>query len=278
LPEIDDADIGHFLVDTATIDETFADFGGLPEVIKRAQDLIVAPLKYRNALREIGAKTIKGVLFTGPPGTGKTMLARIIAREAQAVFYKISGPEIFSKWYGQSEEMLRKLFEHASRQPSAIIFFDEIDSVAGQRDEEAHEASKRVVAQLLTLMDGFKADSNVVVIATTNRPQDIDKGLLRPGRFDREIYFPLPALEDRELILKASARGIKTVDYLPHALIAEKTDSWSPAELAAIWTEAAHLAAADGRRAIMAEDYIVGFERVAAHLSRPSTASSKEAA
>jgi transitional endoplasmic reticulum ATPase len=176
-----------------------------------------------------------------------------------------------SKWYGQSEELLRKIFEHAERQTSAIIFFDEIDSIAAQRDEDAHEASRRLVAQLLTLMDGFKPSSNVVVIATTNRPQDIDNALLRPGRFDWEIHFPLPSRYDRESILTASARQLRTIDELPHALIAEKTDGWSGAELTAIWTDAALLAAANGRDAIMAEDYIGGFERVSARRSASTT-------
>jgi transitional endoplasmic reticulum ATPase len=163
---------------------------------------------------------------------------------------------------------LRKLFDHAKRQDSAIVFFDEIDSVAAQRDEEAHEASRRLVAQLLTLMDGFSKDSNVVVIAATNRPQDIDIALRRPGRFDWEINFPLPGREDREAILIASARDLETVDHLPHAQVADRTDAWTAADLAAIWTEAARLAAIDDRDAIMAEDYIGGVEYVEAQRRR----------
>ena len=124
-------------------------------------------------LTAIGARPVKGVLFTGPPGTGKTMLARIIASAADAVFYEISGPEIFSKWYGESEKILRLIFGQAAKQPRSIIFFDEIDSVAGQRSGDAHEASKRVVAQLLTLMDGFDVKDNVVVIAATTARQTI---------------------------------------------------------------------------------------------------------
>ena len=152
--------------------------------MSRARELIEVPLRNHEALSAIGARPIKGVLFTGEPGTGKTMLARIIAAQSGAAFYEISGPEIFSKWYGQSEELLRKLFQAAAKHDKAIIFFDEIDSVAAQRGDESHEASKRVVAQLLTLMDGFTPDTNVVVIAATNRPQDLDVALRRPGRFD----------------------------------------------------------------------------------------------
>lgn len=243
--------------------ETFDDFGGLQDVVKRARELIEVPLKHKDQLSRIGARPIKGVLFTGPPGTGKTMLARIIAGSAESEFYHISGPEIFSKWYGESEEILRKLFEVASSQRRAIVFFDEIDSVAAQRDDESHEASRRVVAQLLAAMDGFSQDDNVVVIAATNRPQDVDAALRRPGRFDWEIAFPMPGRTDRGLILRASAKRLSTTGPLPHDWVARNTEGWSAAELAAIWSEAALLAVQDGERStILAEDYLGGFERV----------------
>lgn len=242
---------------------TFDDFGGMKSVIERARELIEVPLTYREALTEMGARPIKGVLFTGPPGTGKTMLARIIAKEAQSAFYRISGPEVFTKWFGESEETLRMLFDRAAAEEhGAIIFFDEIDSVASARDSTSHEVSRRVVGQLLTLMDGFGSATNVVVIAATNRPDDIDPALRRPGRFDWEINFPEPTEEDREAILRASARRLKTESSLPHADIAKDTQSWSAADLAAIWSEAALLAAKDGRRTISDEDYFGGFERV----------------
>ena len=246
----------------------FDDFGGLEPVVSRAKQLIEVPLQNRDALSHIGARAIKGVLFTGEPGTGKTMLAQIIAAQSGAEFYKISGPEIFSKWYGESEELLRKLFEEAAMHDSAIIFFDEIDSVAAQRGDGSHEASKRVVAQLLTLMDGFSSDANVVVIAATNRPQDLDVALRRPGRFDWEIEFPYPDERDREDILIKSARQLNKKEPLPHASVAAATDGWSAAELAAIWTEASLLAVEDGRCQIYKEDYIGGFERVSQHRKR----------
>lgn len=262
LPAVDDAAIASFRNQPGGVVASFDDFGGLRSVVERARELIELPLERHRELKAIGARPVKGVLFTGLPGTGKTMLARIIASRADAVFYEISGPQIFSKWYGQSEEMLRRIFEDAARQERAIIFFDEIDSVAAQRDEDAHEASKRVVAQLLTLMDGFGADENVRVIATTNRPQDIDVALRRPGRFDWEIAFPLPDRGDRLEILEISARHLRTSAALPHALVADLTDGWSGAELAAIWTEAALLAVADRRDVVMTEDYLGGVERV----------------
>ena len=246
----------------------FEDFGGLATVVTRARELIEVSLQNRKAFSAIGARTIKGVLFTGKPGTGKTMLAQIIASQSKAAFYKISGPEIFSKWYGQSEELLRKLFDAASKDDKAIIFFDEIDSVAAQRGGESHEASKRVVAQLLTLMDGFTSKTNVVVVAATNRPQDLDVALRRPGRFDWEIEFPYPNEHDREDILMKTSRRLSTRGSLPHGAIAAKSAGWSAAELAAIWSEAALLAVEDKRREIHEEDYIGGFQRVSRYRNR----------
>lgn len=242
---------------------TFKDFGGMEEVVERARDLIEVPLKYREALSKIGARPIKGVLFTGLPGTGKTLLARIIAREAKSAFYPISGPEVLTKWFGESEETLRSIFEAAAaEEDGAIIFFDEIDSVASARGSTSHEASRSVVAQLLTLMDGFKPSTNVIVIAATNRPEDIDPALRRPGRFDWEIEFPQPEEQDREKILRASSRRLTTDDDLSHAAVARESRSWSAADLAAIWSEAALVAAKDGRRKISDEDYLIGFEKV----------------
>ena len=227
-PELDEAEIDRFRHSpTDGRWPTFDDFGGLVEVVQRASELIEIPLRKHKELSDIGARPIKGVLFTGEPGTGKTMLARIIASQAGAAFFQISGPEIFSKWYGQSEEVLRRLFEAAAKEERAIIFFDEIDSVAAQRDDVSHEASKRVVAQLLTLMDGFSSDTNVVVIAATNRPQALDLALRRPGRFDWEIEFPYPDELDREDILLKTARPLSTEGPLPHSSIAKQSRGWS---------------------------------------------------
>ena len=263
LPSLDDSVTDQFRWEPPQGTELgFDDFGGLQEVVARARELIEVPLHHREALSEIGARPVKGVLFTGEPGTGKTLLAQIIAHQSGAHFYKISGPEIFSKWVGQSEELLRKLFDKAKTTGKAIIFFDEIDSVAGQRHDESHESSTRVVAQLLTLMDGFSSNANVVVIAATNRPQDIDVALRRPGRFDWEIHFPYPDQSDREDILKKTAQKLKTQDPLPHGEVAAKSEGWSAAELAAILTEAALLAVEDGRRKIHEEDYIGGYQRM----------------
>lgn len=267
-PDVDDDIVSKFSPGEGNRRETFEDFGGLQGVVDRARELIEVPLKRKEELAAIGARPIKGVLFTGPPGTGKTMLARIIANSADARFYEISGPQVFSKWYGESEEILRRIFQHAASQERAIVFFDEIDSVAGQRAEESHEASRRVVAQLLTSMDGFSADDNVVVIAATNRPQDIDEALRRPGRFDWEIRFPRPDRADREEILRKGAERISTRGELSHATVADRTEGWSAAELSAIWSEAALLAASVGRSAIRDEDYVGGWERVSDQRNR----------
>ena len=262
LPSLDESVTDEFLWKPSDGTELgFDDFGGLKEVVARARELIEVPLQNREALSDIGARPIKGVLFTGKPGTGKTLLAQIIAHQSGAEFYRISGPEVFSKWVGQSEELLRKLFDKAADGDKAIIFFDEIDSVAAKRDDASHESSTRVVAQLLTLMDGFSSKANVVVIAATNRPQDLDIALLRPGRFDWEIHFPYPNQADREDILIKTARRLQTRDPLPHRYIAAKSEGWSAAELAAILTEAALLAVGDGRREIYEEDYIGGYQR-----------------
>ncbi|MCI4084351.1 ATP-binding protein [Streptomyces sp. MMS21 TC-5] len=242
---------------------SFDDFGGYGEIVTRARELIELPLRHHDALRAIGTRPIKGILFSGPSGTGKTLLARIIANHAAATFYVISGPEVLSKWYGQSEEIIRRIFEDAKRRDRAIIFFDEIDSLASQRSDESHEASRRVVGQLLALMDGFSPDNNVMVLGTTNRPQDVDSALRRPGRFDWHVDFPIPNREDREKILATSARKLRLQGDMPHRWIAEKTESWTPAELAAIWTEAALLAVSEGRDSLRDEDYVGGFERVA---------------
>lgn len=240
---------------------TYEEFGGYDQIKERTRELIELPLRNRDAFLKINAPAIRGVLFTGPSGTGKTMLGRIIAGHAKATFYLISGPEIISKYLGDSEGLIRAIFDDAKAHAPAIIFFDEIDSLAPQRSDESHEASRRLVGQLLTLMDGFNKDTNVMVIATTNRPEDVDVALRRPGRFDWQIAFSLPSQEDREQILTKSAHKLNKAEDLPHVVIAARTEGWTPAELAGIWIEAALLAVKDGREIITAEDYFAGHER-----------------
>ena len=245
---------------------SFDDFGGYPSVIARAKELIETQLQRRTELDAIGARPIKGILFTGPPGTGKTHLARILANQSGADFYEISGPEIVSKWVGDTEDILRKIFEAAksTKRGKSIIFFDEIDSLAESRAGDTHEASRRLVAQFLTLMDGFDTSENAtIVIAATNRAEALDPALVRPGRFDWEIEFGLPTLSDRIEILRIGMRTIKCADDLPIAEVAARTHNWSAARLTSIWTEAALIAAGDGRSKIAGEDLAQGYERVA---------------
>lgn len=241
-------------------------FGGYKRVVQRANEILRLQLDQQEAIKAIGARPIRGVIFSGPPGTGKTMLAQIIASLSEAKFFVVSGPQIVSKWLGESEEILRSIFEAARKAPKAIIFFDEIDSVASRRSEDTHEASNRLVAQLLTLMDGANKDEgNVVVVAATNRIGEIDPALMRPGRFDWEIAFDLPDLEDRYEIVLRSGAAMATVGDLPYELVAEETEGWSGAELGAIWTESMICALRRGAKAVSSDDFVEGLERAAAN-------------
>ncbi|MBO9531770.1 MAG: ATP-binding protein [Solirubrobacteraceae bacterium] len=252
-------DLGRFRVaPDATLD--FNSFFGYEQVVESSRELVALSLNRADELRAIGTRPIKGVLFTGPPGTGKTWLAQILAAKAAATFYVIRGPEIVSKYVGDSEGLLRRIFEDAAKQARALIFFDEIDSVAARRGQGNHDASERLVAQFLTLMDGVDSSQNVLVVAATNRPQDIDQALRRPGRFDWEIAFPLPDENDRLAILEGSA-GPMQAETLPHAAVATRTVGWTGAELVAVLQEAALVTVKDGRSMISVADYLIGFER-----------------
>ncbi|MDI6023582.1 AAA family ATPase [Leucobacter sp. UT-8R-CII-1-4] len=265
-----------YLWDASSLGAGFSDFGGYPRVKERARELIETQLERREKLEKIRARPVKGVLFTGPPGTGKTHLARIIARESKAEFFLVSGPSIVSKYVGSSEDTLRKIFEAATKCESgrAIIFFDEIDSIAEHRGGDSHESSRKLVAQFLTLMDGFDDQGkSVMVIAATNRVEALDPALTRPGRFDWEIEFGLPTMQDRFEILSVRANQLETIGELPLEDIALLTEGWSAAELTAIWTEAALVAAGDDREAISPEDVSVAYERVS---QRPKRTEAKE--
>ncbi|WP_297458098.1 CDC48 family AAA ATPase [Thermococcus sp.] len=187
---------------------TYEDIGGLSDAIQKIREMVELPLKHPELFERLGIEPPKGVLLYGPPGTGKTLLAKAVANEANAHFIAINGPEIMSKFYGESEERLREIFKEAEENAPAIIFIDEIDAIAPKREEVVGEVEKRVVSQLLTLMDGLKNRGKVIVIGATNRPDAIDPALRRPGRFDREIEVGVPDKQGRKEILQIHTRGM----------------------------------------------------------------------
>jgi transitional endoplasmic reticulum ATPase len=218
---------------------TYEDIGDLKEAIQKIREMIELPLKYPELFERLGIEAPKGVLLYGPPGTGKTLLAKAVANEVNANFYAINGPEIMSKFYGESEERLRELFHQAQENAPSIIFIDEIDAIAPRREEVTGEVEKRVVAQLLTLMDGLQARGKVVVIGATNRPNAVDPALRRPGRFDREIEIGVPNTEARYEILQVHTRGVPLSEDVDLKKIAEITHGFVGADLAALVKEAA---------------------------------------
>ena len=187
---------------------TYEDIGGLDEAIRQIREMVELPLKHPELFEKLGIEAPKGVLLHGPPGTGKTLLAKAVANETNANFYSLSGPEIMSKYYGESEENLRKIFKEAIENAPSIIFIDEVDSIAPKREEVTGEVERRVVAQLLALMDGLEERGKVVVIGATNRINAIDPALRRPGRFDREIEIGIPDKKGRKEILEIHTRGM----------------------------------------------------------------------
>ncbi|MEM0465304.1 MAG: CDC48 family AAA ATPase [Candidatus Pacearchaeota archaeon] len=218
---------------------TYEDIGGLKNEIELIREMVELPMKHPEVFQKLGVGAPKGVLLTGPPGTGKTLLAKAVANETDAAFFSIAGPEIMSKYYGESEKHLRDIFEQAEKNVPAIIFIDEIDSIAPKRGEGIDQTEKRVVAQLLTLMDGLKSRGQVVVMAATNRPDDIDEALRRPGRFDREIRINPPDENGRKEILKIHTRGMPLDKDVDFDEIAYKTIGFTGADLEVLCKEAA---------------------------------------
>ncbi len=218
---------------------TYEDIGGLKEEIAKIREMVELPLKHPEVFNRLGISAPKGVLLYGPPGCGKTLLAKAVANETNANFYAINGPEIMSKYYGESERQLREIFEDAEKNAPSIIFIDEIDAIAPKRDEVSGEVERRVVAQLLTLMDGLKGRGEVVVIGATNRPDALDPALRRPGRFDREIEIGVPNLEGRKEILQIHTRGMPLEKDVDLNKIAELTHGYTGADLEILCKEAA---------------------------------------
>jgi transitional endoplasmic reticulum ATPase len=218
---------------------SYEDIGGLKNEVQKVREMIELPLRHPEIFDRIGIEAPKGVLLHGPPGTGKTLLAKAVANETNANFYSISGPEIMSKFYGESEERLRDVFKEAEENAPSIIFIDEIDSIAPKREEVSGDVEKRVVSQLLTLMDGIQSRGKLVVIGATNRPNAIDPALRRPGRFDREIDIGIPDEQGRLDILLIHSRGMPMTEDVNLESIAKVTHGFVGADLEALSKEAA---------------------------------------
>ena len=218
---------------------SYEDIGGLKNEVQKVREMIELPLRHPEIFDRIGIEAPKGVLLHGPPGTGKTLLAKAVANETNANFYSISGPEIMSKFYGESEERLREVFKEAEENAPSIIFIDEIDSIAPKREEVSGDVEKRVVSQLLTLMDGIQSRGKLVVIGATNRPNAIDPALRRPGRFDREIDIGIPDEQGRLDILLIHTRGMPLTEDVNLESIAKVTHGFVGADLEALSKEAA---------------------------------------
>ncbi len=218
---------------------TYEDIGGLERELQRVREMIELPLKHPELFDRLGIEPPKGVLLHGPPGTGKTLIAKAVANESGAAFFSIQGPEIMSKFYGESEAQLRNKFEEAQKSAPSIIFIDELDSIAPSRENVQGEVERRVVAQLLTLMDGLNARGKVVVIAATNRVNAIDPALRRPGRFDREIVIGVPDIKGRNVILQIHTRGMPLEEGFSIDEFSQITHGFVGADLEALCKEAA---------------------------------------
>lgn len=218
---------------------TYEDIGGLHEEIQRVREMVELPLRHPELFQRLGIEPPKGVLLHGPPGCGKTLLARAVANESEANFYSINGPEIMSKFYGESEARLREIFQQAQQNAPSIIFIDELDSLAPKREEVTGEVERRVVAQLLALMDGLGGRGNVIVIGATNRPGALDPALRRPGRFDREIEISVPDKQGRHEVLQIHTRGMPLAEDVDLKKLSDMTHGYTGADLSSLGRETA---------------------------------------
>jgi transitional endoplasmic reticulum ATPase len=218
---------------------TYEDVGGLHEEIQRVREMVELPLRHPELFQRLGIEPPKGVLLHGPPGCGKTLLARAVANESEANFFSINGPEIMSKFYGESEARLREIFQQAQQNAPSIIFIDELDAIAPKREEVTGEVERRVVAQLLALMDGLSGRGNVIVIGATNRPSALDPALRRPGRFDREIEIGVPDKQGRYEIIQIHTRGMPLAEDVDLKKLAEMTHGYTGADLSSLGRETA---------------------------------------
>jgi len=218
---------------------TYEDIGGLEDEIQRIREMVELPIRHPELFQRLGIDPPKGVLLHGPPGCGKTLLARAVASESEANFFSINGPEIMSKFYGESEARLREMFQQAQQNAPSIIFIDELDAIAPKREEVTGEVERRVVAQLLALLDGLSGRGNVIVIGATNRPNALDPALRRPGRFDREVEIGIPDKRGRYEILLIHTRGMPLSTDVDLKVLANRTHGYTGADLAALCRETA---------------------------------------
>ena len=218
---------------------TYEDIGGLQSEIQRVREMVELPMKHPQIFSKLGIEPPQGVLLHGPPGTGKTLLAKAVANETSASFFSIAGPEIISKYYGESEQQLREIFEDAKEESPSIIFIDELDSIAPKREDVTGEVERRVVAQLLTMMDGLETRGQVIVIAATNRVDSVDPALRRPGRFDREIEIGVPDEVGRKEVLQIHTRGMPLSDDVSLDHLADETHGFVGADIESLTKEAA---------------------------------------
>jgi len=226
-------------VESHTSGVTYEDIGGLEEEIQRVREMVELPMKHPQIFQRLGIEPPRGVLLHGPPGTGKTLMAKAVANETGAEFFSIAGPEIISKYYGESEQQLRDIFDEAREESPSIIFIDELDSIAPKREEVTGEVERRVVAQLLTMMDGLEERGQVIVIAATNRVDSVDPALRRPGRFDREIEIGVPDVKDRQEIFHIHTRGMPLADDVDIERLSNETHGFVGADIASLAKEGA---------------------------------------
>ena len=220
-------------------DVTYEDIGGLTDEVKKIREMVELPLKHPEIFDKLGIEPPKGVLLHGPPGTGKTLLAKAVANETEANFILLNGPEIMSKFYGESEKKIRDIFDDAEKNAPSIIFIDEIDAIAPKREEVQGEVERRVVSQLLTMMDGLNSRGRVIVIGATNRINSLDPALRRPGRFDREVEISVPDKQGRLSVLKIHTRNMPLKKNVNLEFFAGKTHGFVGADLSALTKEAA---------------------------------------
>ena len=233
--------VENYRIDKNTLKKiSYNDIGGLKHAISKIREIVELPFKHPEIFRKLGIEPAKGVLLYGPPGCGKTLLAKAVANESDAAFFYIAGPEIMSKYYGEAEKRLRQIFEEARKNAPAIIFFDELDALAPARQKASGDVEKRIVAQLLTLMDGLRDRGQVIVIGATNNVDLVDPALRRPGRFDREIEVGLPDLDGRLEILRIHSKSMPLAEDVDLQSIAIATRGFTGAELKAVCEEAAY--------------------------------------